>query len=548
MPANTTIAAPSILTAAASSPRCFKCKSDVAIIATREGPKKSYCVTCFTDFCNRTVRDALFRDCLLPPDMPVVLCVSGGVNSMAMLHLLGVLRQTNMTRGGSGKIFFDFRVLHLTEEDIVAPASQIDVSTIAAAITNFASAPAPVGGVAGAGSLVDPAGIVVKSMRSIFDEIAAETAGDAHRSPLPFASRGASATDLEEEYVIRKRIALSYAAKKYCSGPLLPSTRMEESSETATPSSHPTEPQPSLPTPPPVLMVLGDNAVISCTRALGDLVRGKGSQIPSSSALRSRVQGGAYAMRPLRGLLPKEIIMYCKLNAVPRFTTPTPTTAAGVFGGKSVNRLLQTFVSTLMQTFPSTPFNVLNSVTKLTPASAHNPHRLPTHLPNTRQMSMDTASVASGHSSNASNTSQVKVILTKASQANVNAVNAIAQEDRNHDQRFLAATCSICDIPCCPTDFSSTSSSAADHMDAGGIATTAASHSILRQVFGLPTSERSLQMCYGCSALCLGLRSTDGIDAVQDLLSVGARASHDVNEVRKLSRDEIESSIAEFLL
>lgn len=519
---------------ATASPRCFKCKADQAIIATREGPKKSYCVACFTDFCNRTVRDALFRDCLLPPDVPVVLCVSGGVNSMAMLHLLGVLRQTNMTRGGTGKIFFDFRVLHLTEEDVVAPASEFDAAAIAHTITSFASSPSPVGGIAGAGSLVDPAGIVVKSMRSIIEEIESDQGGrNKDNNIFPLSSRRASTTDLEEEYLIRKRVALSYAAKKYCCSPLPSATTTtigtDCDSEVGGASSAPL-----------VLMVMAENAVVSCTRALGDLVRGKGAQIPSNSALRSRVQGGAYAMRPLRGLLPKEIIMYCKVSAIPWSTTPTPTTAAGVFGGKSTNRLLQSFISTLMQTFPSTPFNVLNSVTKLAPVSAHNPHRLPTHLPSqmgSRQPSVDTASIASGRSGASASSTQVKVILTKASQANVVAAQAIAQADFDADRSALAPmTCSICDAVCFPPSHDANSEQ---------------SHSMLRQVFGVstsPGSTSSLQVCYGCSALCMGMQSADGVDVVRDLMLFGAHASHDVNDVRKLSKHEIEASIAEFLV
>eukprot|EP00758_Cryptobia_borreli_P004613 Tbor_TRINITY_DN4486_c0_g2::TRINITY_DN4486_c0_g2_i1::g.7931::m.7931 len=121
--------------------RCFKCQDAAAVIASREGAKKSYCIECFLDITHRNVRDTFFKNCRIPPETPIVLCVSGGFNSMAMMHILGLLRVQNIMRRGTGRIFFDMHVLHLEDDGRKDTAIR---GGIASTITKLATSPAPV--------------------------------------------------------------------------------------------------------------------------------------------------------------------------------------------------------------------------------------------------------------------------------------------------------------------------------------------------------------------------------------------------------------------
>jgi len=105
-------------------------------------------------------------------------------------------------------------------------------------------------------------------------------------------------------------------------------------------------------------------------------------------------------LRPIRGLLPKETVLFCRQQGIPFASPPTFYGYGGPW--RSLNTVLESFMVQLMIQFPSTPFNVLNSVTKLAPAASAS-------IP----AASETASVASSASTN-----QPKVIMTKASRQN----------------------------------------------------------------------------------------------------------------------------------
>ncbi|KAG5484039.1 hypothetical protein LSCM1_05893 [Leishmania martiniquensis] len=74
--------------------QCFKCRQAIGTIASRDGPAKLYCPDCFLAYCAGAVRENAFRHCRVPSDVPLAVAVSGGPNSMMLLHELGQLRYT----------------------------------------------------------------------------------------------------------------------------------------------------------------------------------------------------------------------------------------------------------------------------------------------------------------------------------------------------------------------------------------------------------------------------------------------------------------------
>nr|CAJ2469220.1 unnamed protein product [Leishmania braziliensis] len=72
--------------------QCFKCKQAIGTIVSRDGPTKLYCSNCFLTYCAGAVRENAFQECLVPSDTPLAVAVSGGPNSMMLLHEFGQLR------------------------------------------------------------------------------------------------------------------------------------------------------------------------------------------------------------------------------------------------------------------------------------------------------------------------------------------------------------------------------------------------------------------------------------------------------------------------
>lgn len=438
--------------------QCFKCKGAVAVVASREGAKKSYCVECLVDVVTRSVRDCFFRNCRVPPSpVPVVLAVSGGYSSMAMMEALGVLRVQNMQRGGAGRIVFDFHVLHLAEveevpvdaapsllstsptllgatKDIISLAARVvDTSQfekhnnkkkVAARERILVSGASPSSEHDGvrqqqhqqhdkvkkSGATPDPHPLYptdrvhIRSMRRYCDYPFWEGgAGDATATLPPLAIR-------EDLYLQARRRAILAAATE------IVTATSSGSSDNTTPS-----------VTNDAYVLFGDNAVTCAVAALDCTIRGRGANIVDLCGYSGHLHWRAAATsetgsddhtddlgdagllppflhvrRPMRDMLPKELVVYCRAQNVPwtgsalqfRRNVAAPLTAvAGSAGssspaashssqntailyspspltnvsGRSVYRTLESFVLSLCEggTYRSTVFNILNAVEKL---------------------------------------------------------------------------------------------------------------------------------------------------------------------------------------
>jgi tRNA(Ile)-lysidine synthase TilS/MesJ len=327
---------------------CFKCSGAPAVVASREGRSKSLCAACHVDFVIRNSRDALFRESFVPVDTFVAIGVSGGVNSMALAHLLGVLRQQNLQRGGNGKIVFDFHLVHIDESELLLSADS----------------PAAVG----QWSLLETAalqwqynGQALYSKDRIHAFTVRELLSTKHAadSPSPFQTAldvlNESRMSLTDRAVFFERLKARLLVlavrlvmtKRFCGDG-------SEKTEHASPPH----------------LVLGDNALRGASRALYTVVLGDGAHLPELSGYRSSTPG-AVLLRPLAGLLPKEILYYARLSGVVSVPPPSrllfSTAVLPVRGAsrRTVQGLIEDFLASLMIGFRSTVFNVLHTVSKI---------------------------------------------------------------------------------------------------------------------------------------------------------------------------------------
>ncbi|CAG9571011.1 conserved hypothetical protein [Leishmania major strain Friedlin] len=109
-------------------------------------------------------------------------------------------------------------------------------------------------------------------------------------------------------------------------------------------------------------LLLGSNAVRCATAALEALVTGAGGEGVVHGAGFRGFTHEVVCLRPLRAMLPKETIMYTRLCGIAGSYTPALCTGTAT---RSVHRTLEQFVLTMMTSYRTMIFNVLNTVQRL---------------------------------------------------------------------------------------------------------------------------------------------------------------------------------------
>jgi len=109
-------------------PLCFKCKNGIATVSSRDGPKRAYCTPCFERCMTELFRTAFHRHCRVPPAQSVLLCLSGGTNSMALLDLVAELHSNLSSKDPRANVAFEVTCLHIEEDpsvrDLVSAATK----------------------------------------------------------------------------------------------------------------------------------------------------------------------------------------------------------------------------------------------------------------------------------------------------------------------------------------------------------------------------------------------------------------------------------------
>ena len=332
--------------------RCFKCSDAAAVVASREGKSKSLCAACLTDFVVRNSRDELFRHCFVPSDKPVAIAVSGGLGSMAVAHLLGVLRQQNLQRGGGGKIDFNFHLVHVDESELLTSSllsSSEDEARVKPDVWRDLLEPSILRWNYSGSPLFTKDRIHVFTVRQLLEQCGL-TASSSFQTIVDVL--GEAQMSLTDRLIFYDRLKhqLIHSASK------LAAAAAQGADGDRSDVFH---------------VITGEDAVGCASRALSSVVLGKGEHITDESGTRG-ASGGVNVLRPLTGLLPKELLFYAKLNGV-AWSRPFVDLAAvlPLRGGprRTVQRTIEDFLVSLMVTFRSTVFNVINTVAKISPAS-----------------------------------------------------------------------------------------------------------------------------------------------------------------------------------
>lgn len=381
---------------------CFKCKVGTGTFLSRNGVSKLYCSDCFSDFCVKTFKNSLFGHCGLSSNEPIAVAVSGGINSMFLLYQLGVLRVMGTIRGGEGRTEFIFLPFHLCEEELVLAST----SPVAFSAGTNISGDMP----------------LEEGLFSTFSS----TRGAGDSSPKRFSpSAKRQATFFEHLRVQFQLLPLSILKQmekwEWASQPLFPQQRNEPPLKVFNYSDFFSEDQmeflctvlhhrnishdcreelyyrvresvlraaahrlscdwkkkkETLPDSHDmasgilsfnrvsqwVHYISGENAVRCCVNALNSVVTGGGGCSLLQQAGFCSFFHHVRQMRPLRMLLPNEVVLFCRLHHLEGLYTPTLSTGMSV---SSVRRVLEGFTYELMSVHRTILFNVLTVVSHL---------------------------------------------------------------------------------------------------------------------------------------------------------------------------------------
>ncbi|RNF04544.1 cytoplasmic tRNA 2-thiolation protein 2 [Trypanosoma rangeli] len=331
---------------------CFKCGRSQGVASSRDGAKKPYCAECFVEFCTRHIRDNLFKHCGVPCEVPLVVAVSGGPGSMALLHQLGVLRMQNRMRPKRGQITFTFIPLHLREDELVVPLlsddaeshvggpQQVELRRIADAMTGqfeklekmirtqcvqweFGSVPL---------FTTDEVCVVRYSDYLSPSEMRVFRAA-LHHPRLPLTQR--------EFLYGRLRQRVLTAATIECI------SRWHQARDLLNVGWY--------------HILTGENALRCCVTTFRELMSGNGENFVHHCGHRGFVSQ-CLVLRPLRSLLPRELVLYCHTQGIWAGYSPSLSTKTSL---RSMNRTLELFFNNMLQTYHTSVFNVLNTVNKL---------------------------------------------------------------------------------------------------------------------------------------------------------------------------------------
>ena len=281
---------------------------------------------------------------------------------MAMMHSLGLLRVQNITRGGAGKIDFNMHVLHMTGDDYEdAPEGETagrpsarpsHSQQCANTIVKSCTAIAPLHHVPQATTtkrrvqekkqrekegakandaatnttpLFEPSRVHVRKFSDYlppFDQLDEMFFSGPHSPALDSRTKPLTSVAMAEDLIAQLRMRAIVAAANEVAASIR-STPSTSEGEEATGGKHTHSGNTS--DMNSFLLVFGDSAVKSGVESLYQLSRGRGESIIDHCGFRGSLFGGQVPVRrPMRGMLPKENLFYCRIEGIETQWTPVP--------------------------------------------------------------------------------------------------------------------------------------------------------------------------------------------------------------------------------
>lgn len=364
---------------------CFKCKKNTGSVPSRDGAAKLYCVDCFSEFCTKTFRDSLLGACAFPSEEPIPIGVSGGPNSFFLLYQLGVLQRQGEMRGGEGKTRFFLLPFHLVEEDLVLPPVSEGVGMTQAEGTLRSNTLKERTGLARQERMAAFRDTITRQFAALQEGVERQMATWQWANVRLFETGALrvfrysdffsgeellflqtilhhphiSLTCREELYTRIRHNILMTAAKQLCKEW---KQRHRQQGVEEAPTQREGNEEGSVNPSAWTHFVSGDNAVRCCINALHSIVVGGGASLMLQRAGFRCYSHSVVEMRPLRMLLPKEVVFFNRIHGIVGSYTPALSTGTSL---SSFYRVLEAFVCQTTLQHRTIIFNVLTVVSRL---------------------------------------------------------------------------------------------------------------------------------------------------------------------------------------
>ncbi|KAF6737412.1 Cytoplasmic tRNA 2-thiolation protein 2 [Oryzias melastigma] len=326
------------------SRKCVKCKEELAAVLIRAGDP--YCRSCFRDYFTHKFRAMLGKTRLIFPGEKVLLAISGGPSSSAMLSQV----QQGLSQSAQKKLRFLPAIVHIDEGGALGLSlverqrlvSELQVIFRASGF-NFYTIPLE--------QVLDLPSSVVNVAPPSFDQ-----APDSYKAAVDVDLQGAGRDPqqgggvpeprLDESQTRSLQQLLGSAATLTARAELLSTLRQHLLVHTARTRGY-------------SKLLLGESCSRLAVRLLTCVSLGRGAHLAQDTGFSDCRFGDVTLVRPMREFSAKEIAVYNHMFGVPTVIIPTLDTKMPEKA--SIQRLSQSFVSRLQQDFPSTVSTIYRS-------------------------------------------------------------------------------------------------------------------------------------------------------------------------------------------
>ncbi|XP_024153056.1 cytoplasmic tRNA 2-thiolation protein 2 [Oryzias melastigma] len=330
------------------SRKCVKCKEELAAVLIRAGDP--YCRSCFRDYFTHKFRAMLGKTRLIFPGEKVLLAISGGPSSSAMLSQV----QQGLSQSAQKKLRFLPAIVHIDEGGALGLSlverqrlvSELQVIFRASGF-NFYTIPLE--------QVLDLPSSVVNVAPPSFDQ-----APDSYKAAVDVDLQGAGRDPqqgggvpeprLDESQTRSLQQLLGSAATLTARAELLSTLRQHLLVHTARTRGY-------------SKLLLGESCSRLAVRLLTCVSLGRGAHLAQDTGFSDCRFGDVTLVRPMREFSAKEIAVYNHMFGVPTVIIPTLDTKMPEKA--SIQRLSQSFVSRLQQDFPSTVSTIYRTSEKL---------------------------------------------------------------------------------------------------------------------------------------------------------------------------------------
>lgn len=329
--------------------KCVKCRDASAAVMVRAG--EPYCRACFSDYFVHKFRAMLGKNRVIFPGEKVLVAVSGGPASSAMLRQV----QEGLSQNAHKKLRFCPGIVYIDEGGAVGQGLDQRLTVASQLQEVFTATGFPFYMVPLEQVLDLPPSVLIPAAASppaggykaAVDQFL-QSGGGGQRVALQQQDEALPA--VPEAHTLSLQKLLDSAATLTAREELLSSLRQHLLVHTARCEGY-------------SKLMLGDSCSRSAVKLLGAICLGRGAQLAQDTGFSDSRFGDVVSVKPMRDYSAKEIIFYNHMFRVPTVFSPSLSTRTS--DKSSIQRLTENFVTKLQKDFPSTVSTIYRTSEKL---------------------------------------------------------------------------------------------------------------------------------------------------------------------------------------